>query len=690
MQLAPKEGETPVFETLKRAFEDCLSDNRPFIDQCRANYETRFALWPGQSADGKKHAREGSKIDPTPWEGASDLRVFLVDEAINAKVAMMGMAFKKANLVAVPVEGNDIKRAKIVSNFMRWLIQTQIPEVEREIELLANYLEEKGVAATGQFWEVCEEKVLTTVNIQTLAQQFPNVDVQAMLGVEALSDDLTALFEEQYGCSKKKAKKMLAERRTTGETTVPTVGRKRSYPVIRAFNLDEDLFIPTSATDIEKAPGIYRVQYFTPEQLRGFVNSDGWDAAWVESAIEKVKGQTINFTSNDQYQNPLSRSFIYTDQKRFTELVGVVYAYQRLSDEDGVPGIYLSIFNPHLPPEEGVHDGLAKFGLLPYAHGQYPFVLHRREYLTRRLHDSRGLPEPGKPWQDQIKAIKDSKNDASSLAILPPICYPIGRPPSCWGPGARVPERRPNEYHYADRPIYDPTTQELEMQLREDFKQYAGFQSKEADPTFNALKNQWETDKFLTGLCKAFKQVFKLWQQYGPEEVYFRVIGLKNGDPALMQKGDPYEDYDLYMAYDVQSMDWERQQAKMEAMAKVFATFDRNGQADYSEALQIAVEMIDPNWAERVVQPLEVGSQKVVKETQDVIAKAAAGFDMDLPLGTPPQIAMGVIQQFIAAPDVQQRASQDKAYAERIKKLAKQAQFAQQQQINAHIGKYGA
>ncbi len=67
---------------------------------------------------------------------------------------------------------------------------------------------------------------------------------------------------------------------------------------------------------------------------------------------------------------------------------------------------------------------LAKTGLLGYAHGEYPFVLYRREYLSRKLHDSRGLPEPGKPWQDQIKAHKDARIDAASLGVLPPICYP--------------------------------------------------------------------------------------------------------------------------------------------------------------------------------------------------------------------------------------------------------------------------
>jgi hypothetical protein len=211
LQLAPPENKGPDFNLLKKAFEDCVRDNQPFIDQCRLNYETRYAIWNGQSADGKKHAREGSKVSPTPWDGASDLRVFLVDNIINKKVAMECMAFKRANLTAVPVGAEDGARSQLVSNFMRWLIQTQIPEVEREVEMCSNYMNEKGVAVMGQFWEKRREKVLVNVRVQDLQQQFPNIDIVALIEDKSAADDLKAIFQEQYGASKDKAARMLRQ-----------------------------------------------------------------------------------------------------------------------------------------------------------------------------------------------------------------------------------------------------------------------------------------------------------------------------------------------------------------------------------------------------------------------------------------------------------------------------------------------
>lgn len=691
LQLAPVGDDGPDFNALKVAFEKTVTDSQPYIDQCRLNYETRYALWNGQSADGKKHAREGAKIDPTPWDGASDLRVYLVDDIINKKVAMKRMAFRKANLVAVPVEGNDIKRAKVVSNFMRWLIQTQIPDIEREVELLANYIEEKGIGVTGQFWETTQEKTLVTVRLADFQAKVPGVDLAAMLQTGEHDDQMKSLFEEQYGCSRGKAGKMVRELKQKGETTCGVIGKERSRPIIRAFNLDNDLFIPPFTTDLEQATGIWRVQYFTAEKLRSLVRTDGWDEIWVEKAIETCRGRLITITPTE-YMQPISRSFVYT-QQRFTDMIGVVYAYQRLSDEDGVPGIYSTIFNPQLPPTSdaaGKQPGYAKHGLLGYAHGQYPFTLHRREMLSRKLHDSRGVPEPLKPLQDQIKAHKDSRIDAASIAVIPPLCHPVGRPPTAWGPGVRVPERRPQEYHYADRPMPDMNTDDSEDRLSSSAKEYVGFASREGDPQVSPLENQSEIDKFLSGWAKAFRQVWSLYQQYGKQEVFFRVIGLRQADPTLFQKSNAEEDFDIYLSWDVQSLDFEQMSQKLTAIVQAVQTLDRDGTANFSELLQVVCESIDPNISERILQPASVGTQQVINDEQTDLAKIFAGMNVNIKPGTPPQLGLQVMQNWLQSPDVQQRMSTDDAFKQRVEARGKQYQMQVQQQKNAQTGRLGA
>jgi hypothetical protein len=683
-QISTEKG--PDFGTLKQAFEDAVADNSLYRDICEQNAQTRFAQWPGQSSDGRKHARDNGKTEPTPWDGASDLQVFLADEAINSYVAVECLAAQKAHIVAIPVEGNDNKRAKNVSNFMRWLLKTQIVDFDREMELLSNYVHEKGLALTGQFWEVKQDKILTKIRLDEFQAQYPQVDMQALLNVDSLEDDLLALFEEIFGCTRKKAKKMVAELRESGETTVPTVGKAKSRPVLRAFNLDEDIFVASNTADLEDAAGIYRVQYFTPEKLRCFVHTDGWNEAWVEAAIDRCIGTQVTLTATGE--RTIGSRTATLDQNSYKGKIGVVYAYQRLSDEDGYGGIYCTQFNPNLGPEKG-HEGYAKHALLGYAHGQYPFVLHRREYLSRKLYDSRGIPEPAKPIQNQIKVHRDSRIDAASVAILPPLMHPVGRPPHRWGAGARVPERRPGEYHYSDRPVPDLNTEKSEELLRGDWNKYVGFVSREEDPIFNSVLPQFQVNKRLSGLSKAFGQIWSLYKQMGEEKVYYRVIGSRQEDPVLFERGPQEEEFDFFLSWDVQSMDPERQEKKLEALARVIMTFDKHGQVDFSEALQIAVEIVDPNWAERIIQPKEVGTQKVVNETNTMIAQIAAGVSRDIDLGAPAEMVLQILQGYASQPDVQQRIANDQPFRERLEKVAKQSQHQIDQLENKRIGVYG-
>lgn len=689
-QLAPADGDGPNLKALLDAFERTMRDNQPFVDQCRLNYETRFAIWNGQSADGKKHAREsGGKNDPTPWDGASDLRVFLTDAAINYKIARNALALEKATLIATPINGNDVERSSVVSTFMRWLVNTQIPNMPREQELLSNFNLEKGVAITGQFWERKQEKTLITLSLDDLQQKYPNVDVHEAIKHPSLDDKLLAVFEEQMGVSAKKAKTMLRELRRDGETSAPILGPEISRPVIRAFCLDRDVFIPPWATDLETAPYIFRVEYFTAEQLRAFVNTDGWDEDWVEQAILKCRGQMITSIPDSTLQ-PISRSFVYIDRKLpYTDLIGAVFGYQRLSDEDGVPGIFLTIFNPHMPADS-TQDGYAKFGLLGYQHGEYPFVLHRREFLSRKLHDTRGLPEAGKTWQDQIKAHRDSRIDAASIAILPPLMYPLGRPPTRWGPGVRQPERRPNEYHHADKPSGDVNTENSETILSRTFNEYVGIPVQGEDNGLLISLDQYEVNKFLGGFQDALRQVWKLYQQYGDEKTFYRVIGVQKAPVEVMKKGDPNENYTFYLKFDVLSLAPEQMLEKIEAMVKFAQSTDRSGQIDYSQFLQVGLEMMDSSIAERVILPKQAGQQQTVQQIQSDLTQIYAGVPHDLKPGTPPQLAMQTIQQYMQQPDIQQRYQSDQGFKQRIDNYSKQAKFMQQQTQNAQIGRMGA
>ena len=97
----------------------------------------------------------------------------------------------------------------------------------------------------------------------------------------------------------------------------------------------------------------------------------------------------------------------------------IVYAYQRLLDEDNAPGIYCTVFYPRIT------DSYAKHQLMDYAHGKYPFVVSTYERTSKRLYSTRSIPQIAEPDQQALKVEVDSAIDAQSLTTLPPIEHPL-------------------------------------------------------------------------------------------------------------------------------------------------------------------------------------------------------------------------------------------------------------------------
>ena len=663
----------PDINYLAETYRRTQADLGEWLDRRQRDYDVRNCMWSGKSDDFKKHSNLSSTGDVFPWDGASDQEIRMVDNQINKCVAMVMNAVRQAHIVATPVESGDIERANVISMFLRWLINTKMEEFYDQLELGLNHFFEKGLMCHYVWYDSQDLKQQQTIRLDEIAQTLPSIAEVIQNG--SMDEELSATLKDQFNVSKSKGKAMLRELRKDGTTTIPVTRQVVNRPRLKALAPDEDVFWPNYTIDPQEAPYVFHVLHMTPEQLRAKIASEGWDEEFVEKAMELSQ----HTQRDDTLYNVRQMDEVIRDDD---ETIRIVYCYQRLLDEDDIPGIYCTIMHPDVP------DLYAKHELLDYAHGKYPFVITKYEQTSKRLYSSRSIPELGEPLQQVMKIETDALIDRQSLATLPPLEHPLGRPPSKYGPGVRIPYRTPGEIRWASTPPFDGGNVEVRRYIQEMFDKYFGNLAPGVDQVESQNKQQAVINKVFTHLKYVFEQVWTLYQQYGPDAEFFRVTGMQ--DVQKFSKGRAGERFDFYLQFDVATQDPQQMLERVKAIAELAPALDRSGTLDSERLLQLAVGQIMPGASEKIMIPKETASQKAVDEERQTIAELVAGVPPNVRPQDAHEMKVQVFQQWLSQPDIQQKAQQDPALQERIQNYMQQRQMQITQKQNAQIGRLGA
>jgi len=662
----------PDIGYLQETYRRTQSELGEWIDRRQRDYDTRNCLWSGKSDDFKKHTDLSATGEVFPFDGASDQEVRLVDETINCMVSMSLNAVRRAHIVATPVESDDIERANVISSFIRWLVNSRMDEFYDQVELGLNHFYEKGMMVHYVYWESQDLKQQQSIKLDEIAQAMPQMAQVIQDG--SMDEELSTALKNQFKVSKAKAKGMLRELRKDGETTIPVTRRVINQPRVKALAPDEDVFWPSYCIDPQEAPYVFHVINMTPEQLRSKINTEGWDEEFVDSAIElSQRGESDTPINNLRLQEEVIRDD--------DDTIRIVYCYQRLLDEDDVPGIYCTILHDRVP------ELYAKHQLLDYSHGKYPFVVSTFEKTSKRLYHSRSVAEIGEGPQNVLKIEEDASIDRQSLATMPPLEHPLGRAPTKWGPGVRIPYRTPGEYRFADTPRYDGGSMEVRRYTKEQLDRYIGRNAPGVDPVEGQMKQQRNIDKVFQHLKHVIDQVWTLYQQYGPDEEYFRVTGMR--DMQKFAKGRAGERFDFYMQFDAATQDPEQMLERVKAVGELGGMLDKNGTLDTEKLLQLAIGQVLPGASEKVLLPKETASQKAMEEERQLIAELVAGVPPNVREQDAHEMKLQVFTQWLQQPDIQQKAQQDQALQERIQTYMQQRQMQIQQKQNAQIGRLG-
>jgi hypothetical protein len=664
----------PDIESLRYAYDQSVVELEAYFDLCRESYDERRNWWPGKSRDLRKHG-----ADAFPWEGASDMESHVIDERITRLVSLFMASLSRANIRAFPVEVQDVARAKVVSNFLKWMISSgYISRFSREMELGANYLLERGLLISYVGWHSEDRKFLQRLDFNQIAQVSPQLAEMILSGQN--EDQMVAMLQRTFdGVTVKRAKKALAELADVGSAELPVVRRQVNAPEVKTLAPDGDFIFPPYVTDPQRAPYCFWKTYYTAQELENKIATDGWDEDFVDLVIDRYRGVNIDSIEREQEGR---RSLSLTDNAyEAEELIEIVYGFQRLVDkEDGSEGIYCTVFHKEFSGNGDV-PGFAKFELLN-GYEDYPVVVTKLSEDSKRLYDTMTVPSLLKGIQQQVKIERDSRIDRNSLATVPPILHPVGQAPTDWGPGRYVPYRRKGDIDFGPTPPYNQGSLEMEKTMEQQADRLVGLD--EVSP-ISQIRKQFLVDKFLSHCAEVVSQCYRCFQRFGPDQIFFRVTGVP--DPQMFNKGNADENFDVTISYDVLNTDPEKQENKLNQMVSLLQ-LDRNGRINVDNLLTLIAGSVDPVLADGVLEPVEVAQEKLLKDITDDLSKIYAGIEVPArPSGA--QAALQVIQQYSQQPDVQKRLQEDEAFAARLQKYAGQYQFAIQQAQNAQIGRIG-
>lgn len=716
-------------DELTRKITDAAAYGLDFLTRMDTSERVRFAVWDGQSDDGRKWSANYKAV-VFPWEGASDARIRFADGIVRELAMSKTRAFRAAKLQTAAREAFDMEKSANTTVLLEYVVKTLMADhVHAEVELAANWSEQNGLAYIGIEWErriEAERKTITLDDITRLAIESGVEQVQSQLeqaaadGVPATQEEAMAAVSEVQAASIDDVQQLFLDPAREAEavdavqtiTGLKPAAARRVLRDLRQQGMADyhipyqsvnrprwtarvpfvDVFFPPHITELQDADWLAITEWVSEPELRGRALAEGYDQEWVEETL-KHKGKAVNWTT-DARTTGLNISRVGTqgnpiaDQDLHRDEVQIVHMhYRAMMPDEQLPAMYSTTFH------HAVTEKVAKHELMRYKHGQIPGVLVRREYASRAAIESRGVAELVATDQGEVKVQRDSRVDRTSLATLPPLQGDSMRAGQTFAirPGVNIPTRRGSELKFMDPPRYDLGSVEIENAVRNNAYRYFGMQDPSVPPVLAMMHGQDGVDKFFAAINQALTQTLQLTQQFMDPMIAIRVA---NGDvPVQISREEIQGRYDVTAVFDVRDLDPEYMVKKISTIATLILPIDSSGRVDRGGLSEWAMNAIDPVLSKSVILPVEAANAKETDEEKAALAMMAAGVEPSMPenSGMNHPLRLQILQAAIAAnPMLQQRLQQDQLFAQMLQARVKFHQQAVMQEQNKVIGRVGS
>jgi len=710
------------FAEVRRSFTWALTEASTYISFISTLDDTRYCRWAGQTYDGRKWSANTGK-EVFPWEGASDIRPYTIDDLINDDVDVMRVADKNCHMQTVPSNSLYQEQASCTTAVLDWVVRNLMAEeLDREKTLAAQWRQHYGSSVMGVDWYLDFDSEVVTVSMQDLfgmAQMDPQLGSfleylmrnQGRLGqadMMGAAQMLAMYFPDLHAPAQTPDEVIDPSTRQAGPPVKPTpytidrVARnalealqmlsrqgqfsyerpyiKENRPCVTALRTYQDVFFFRNTYDIQRLPWIVRRDVIPKTAVIDRSRYEGWDPEFTTEIVERA-GSTalLNLGLQTLFR---FRDRLYVDEMK--ELCEVYYAFHRGADSKNRRQIEVSIFHPNF-------ERLGRQLPLPYLHGKYPFVLCEREKRSRSVLESRGIGDIAMTAQAEIKFQKDARNDRTAISTLPPLQVPLGRGRQQYklGPRAQLGVMRPGELSWLPPPPLDQTTYQTEMSIRQDLANYFGRSMEGVDPNKVLRKQQRLVDEWLAELRMVHVQIYQLCMQYLPDEDWIAAAG----DPAAIPQRDRktiQRNLNLVLEYDAKDLNQEFVTAKLNLIQQMLVATDAAGVLDRAGLTMYAARALDPALARQLIQPQAAVSQQEINDEQSQLSKIADGIEPPMyTSGQNAQLRLSVIQNTVSQQGYIDALRQNPISLQLLQRRVQNLQQQVVQQQNAITGKLG-
>lgn len=622
------------------AVEDYL---RKMRDTRNEGWNTRLAVWDGQSADGRKHAEDNADEDVKPFEGACDQRVRLADMLVNDEMMMLVMASLLGQTQITPMDAGDIQKVGRLKTLLRWVLFNKLGHRwMKQLILAANYYlaDTPALVWLDVRWKVERYLQPRRLSAQELAQMYVASaaggaqDEQALAAMQLAADQFVTLLSSKAGdeelmgllqgmfpdVENQRARKMLADLRRYGRTTFPEVRTKEGVHV-QAKRLWEDFYVISGTTDFQTTPVIFECEWLTKPQVEAAQLERGWSGAFVEGVLKHEGIKAID--------NGLDEEDSRGTEKETTDYSGlyqVVNAMFTGVNKAGVPGRYAITFHPD------VNVAAGEMELMETLNGEYPGHVLQREVLSKWLLDSRSIPELAGADQDMIKLFLDSWGDNAQISAVPPIVT-IGR--RTMGrlyiePLAELQAKREGDYRWLAPPQYPASVVRILDQLRDMVNEYHGRENIAGNNQVRVqLARQFKVAWWLANLAEIYKQILQLCQIYMSDEELARVLDL-DGNQVIQTREDIAGMFDVAIIYDPRDLDTEDLERRAAVIKNILVALDRDQVLELAPIVENYLWRLEPALAGRSIRSVDKARASELEDEIQNYLKILGGIEPEM------------------------------------------------------------